>query len=200
VKERVILAHGWLGRPSELATLGAALATAGFDVTHVKLYFLFGRFEAAVDAVLKQVLTEPNRPVHLVGFSLGGLVMRAVADACPHQVRSLLLIGTPNAGSSLADLLGLVFPTSAIRHLSCAAQPLPEPPPGVRVGCIAGTRGGFLGLLLKGRNDSRVAVASAFKIRHDYEAVVHCKHEVLRDHPDVLRHAVAFMRGDVDET
>jgi pimeloyl-ACP methyl ester carboxylesterase len=199
-KERVILAHGWLGRPSELAALGAALGTAGFDVVNVKLYFLFGRFEAAVNAVRKQVLAEPGRHAHLIGFSLGGLVMRAVADACPGQIDSLLLIGTPNAGSSLADLLGLVFPTSAIRRLSGAAPPLPEPPPSVRVGCIAGTRGGVLGLLLKGRNDSRVTVDSAFDIRHDYEAVIHCKHEVLRDHPDVLRHAVTFLKGDLDKS
>ncbi len=170
--------------------------SAGFEVEHVKLYTLFGRFEAAVDKVLSAVLAEPGRPAHLIGFSFGGLVMRAVVDACPNQISSLLLIGTPNAGSPFADLLSLVFPTSAVRRLACAAPSLPAPPQGLRIGCIAGTRGGFLGLFLKRPNDSRVSVASASAIPHAYEATVHCKHEVLRDHPEVIYHAVGFVKGN----
>jgi len=191
--KRVILAHGWLGRRNELAPIGTALAAAGFEVEHVKLYTLFGRFEAAVDAVLKAVLAEPDRRVHLIGFSFGGLVMRAVADRCPSRIESLLLIGVPNAGSPFADLLSIVFPTSAVRRLACAAPSLPAPPEGLRVGCIAGTRGGCLGMFLRRPNDSRVTVASAFAIPHDFEAKVHCKHEVLRGHPEVIRHAGAFV-------
>ncbi|WP_020176668.1 alpha/beta fold hydrolase [Methyloferula stellata] len=192
-KARVILAHGWLGHHYELAPIGDALESAGFEVKHVKLYTLFGRFEAAVDAVLEAVLAQPNRRVHLIGFSFGGLVMRAVADRCPSRIESLLLIGVPNTGSPFADLLSIIFPTSAVRRLARAAPSLPEPPLGLRVGCIAGTRKGLLGLFLRRPNDSRVTAASAFAIPHDFEATVHCKHEVLRGHPEVIRHAVAFV-------
>ncbi len=191
----MILAHGWLGRRNELAPIGAALMSAGFEVEHVKLYTLFGRFEAAVDKVLSAVLAEPGRPVHLIGFSFGGLVMRAVVDACPNQISSLLLIGTPNAGSPFADLeprfSDFGGQASCLRRAfsSRTAQ-------GLRIGCIANTRGGFLGLFLKRPNDSRVSVASAFAIPHAYEATVHCKHEVLRDHPEVIYHAVSFVKGN----
>jgi pimeloyl-ACP methyl ester carboxylesterase len=193
-KERVILVHGWMGLPSELFKLGRAFKTAGFDVEHVRHYSMLGRFEAAVDATLEKLLADPARPAHLVGFSLGGLIVRATAAACPDRVSSLLLIGTPNTGSPFADLLSLVNPTPSVLRLRCAAPKLPEPPRHIRVGCIAGTRAALLGSLLDGPNDSRVTVESAFAIRHDYEALVHCKHEVLRAHPDVLRHAVAFVR------
>ncbi len=200
-KERVLLAHGWLGDDYELSAIGDALEQAGFEVEHIEFDTLFGRFKAAADEVIKCVRAEPG-PVHLIGFSFGGLVMRMAADACPDQVSSLLLIGTPNEGSPFADLLCLVFPTSAVRRLCCSAPPLPDAPPALpdappdlRIGFIAGTRGGFLGLFLKGPNDSRVTVDSAFAIPHAYEGMVYCKHEVAARSSDVLRHAVAFIRG-----
>jgi pimeloyl-ACP methyl ester carboxylesterase len=197
-KQRVILIHGWLGVPRELFTLGRALTAAGYDVAHVRHYSMLGSFEAAVDATRKKLQADPDRPSHLIGFSLGGLIARAAAAACPSHVKSLLLIGAPNAGSPFADLLSLIHPTPSVRRLRCAAPKLPDPPPRIRVGCIAGTRGGLLGSFLEGPNDSRVSVASAFAIRHDFEALVHCKHEVLRAHPEVLGHAVAFVRGESD--
>ena len=147
-KERVILAHGWLGLPHELAALGAALDAAGFEVEHVRHYSLFGRFEEAIDAVLAKIQADTSRPVHLIGFSYGGLIMRRAAEVSPVEICSLLLIAVPNVGSPFADWLSLVFPTPAVRRLCCAAPPLPELPPGLRVGCIAGDHAGFLGRLL----------------------------------------------------
>lgn len=199
-KERVILVHGWMGLPRELFKLGRALTEAGYDVAHVRHYSMFGRFEAAVDATLQKLLSDPNRPAHLIGFSYGGLVVRAAADACPEHVSSLLLIGTPNAGSPLADALSLIYPTHSVRRLRRAAPRLPEPPAHIRVGCIAGTKGGLAGALLEGANDSRVSVTSVFDVRHEFEAVIPCKHEELRGHPEVLRQVVAFVQGEHAET
>ncbi len=192
--ERVLLIHGWMGLPRELHTLGDALKAAGYDVTYSRHYSMFGQFEAAVRRGETAVSSDP-RPVHLIGFSLGGLIARAVVEACPSQFSSLLLIGAPNAGSPLADLLSRVYPTPSLRRLRCAAPRLCDPPPGLRVGCIAGDKGGLIGRLLPGPNDSRVTLASAFDIRHDAEAIIHCSHEALRAHPDVLRHAVAFVQS-----
>lgn len=195
-KERVILIHGWLGFPIELVPLGRALSEAGFEASYVRHYSLFGRFETAVEAGINEVRRD-KRPVHLIGFSLGGLVARAIADACP-DVRSLLLIGAPNGGSPLADILARFFPTPSLKRLCCTAEPLPDPAPALPVGCIAGNHGGVLGTLFEdqfaGPNDSRVSIASAFDIRHDSEAVVDCTHFALRFHPQVMRHAVAFVR------
>jgi len=195
-KERVILIHGWLGFPIELVPLGRALAEAGFETSYVRHYSLFGRFETAVEAGIREVRRD-LRPVHLVGFSLGGLVARAVAEACPDEVRSLLLIGAPNGGSPLADILARFFPTPSLKRLCCAAEPLPDPAPALPVGCIAGSHGGVIGTLFEdrfaGANDSRVSIASAFDIRHDSEAVIDCTHFALRFHPQVMRHAVSFL-------
>jgi pimeloyl-ACP methyl ester carboxylesterase len=194
-KERVIMAHGWLGLPLELRKLGRALKAAGFDVAYVRHHTLFGRYEAGIDAALREIEADKDRPVHLIGLSYGGLIMRGAAVASSADIRSLLLIGTPNAGSPLADILCHVFPTPAVRRLCCAAPPLPEPPPGIRVGCIAGDRGGLMRLLFKMPNDILVSTLSAFKVRHDYGAIIHCNHYALHHHPETFGHALAFLLG-----
>jgi pimeloyl-ACP methyl ester carboxylesterase len=199
VKERVIMAHGWLGLPRELKTLGKALEAAGFDVEYVRHYTLFGRFEASVGAALAKINDGSNRPVHLVGLSYGGLVMRGAAAASSADIRSILLIGVPNAGSPLADLVCHVFPTPAVRRLCCVAPPLPEPPLGIRVGCIAG-HCRVLRFLLKTPNDFLVTIVSALKVRHDYEAIVRCNHYELSHRPETLGHAVAFLLGKTNAT
>lgn len=106
---------------------------------------------------------------------------------------SILLIGVPNAGSRFADIVGKVFPTPALRRLSTGARRLPEPPARVRVGCIAGDRRGIIGRLLKGRNDSRVTVASALAVRHDEAYIVAAKHRTLHRDAETLRLAVRFL-------
>lgn len=187
------MAHGWLSGPRQLAALGRALEEAGYDVRYVAHRSLFGRFDAAVETALKIADTAEDTPVHLIGFSLGGLVMRATAAAMTRNPASLLLIGTPNAGSTLADLVGRLLPTPAIRRLSSTASRLPEPPPGVRVACIFGDQAGIVGRLLTGDNDSRVTVASALAVRHDAAFGVSCKHRTLNRHPETLRLALAFL-------
>ncbi len=193
--ERVIMVHGWLGLPFHLAKLGKALEAVGFEIDYVRHYSLFGQYEAAIEATLRKIEADQNRPVHLIGLSYGGLIMRGAAAASSANIRSMLLIGAPNVGSPLADLLCHVFPTPAVRRLCCTAPPLPDPPFGVRVGCIAGDRDLLQGLLLRTPNDSLVPLMSALKVRHDYEAIVHCHHHMLPNRPETLGHAVAFLLG-----
>src|SRR6202012_9191 len=117
-------------------------------------------------------------PLHLVGFSLGGLVMRALAAEKPPGLVSLLLIGTPNAGSPIADLAVRFAPTPALRRLMTTAPALPEIE-GIPVGCIAGARRGPLGLLFGEPHDGRVAVSSALGVPHRDARIVPISHTAM---------------------
>jgi len=192
---RVLLAHGWLSGPWQVASLGKALSAAGYEIVYIRHKSWFGRFEVAVEAALAAAYVESGQKLHLVGFSLGGLVMRAVAARHPPGLASLLLIGVPNAGSTLADLVRWIMPTSSVRRLSTKAPALPDPPPGVRVGCIAGNRRGLLGLLLPAPNDTRVTIASAFAIRHNEAHIVGYNHRELPDCDETHRLAIAFLKA-----
>lgn len=110
--EMVVLAHG-LGR-SDLAMwrFSQRLKDANFDVCSLD-YDTLGE---SVDTVLKDTSNQidkcikDQKTVHFVGHSLGGLVIRAyLQDNYERIGRSrigeVVLIGTPNKGSELADHL-----------------------------------------------------------------------------------------------
>jgi pimeloyl-ACP methyl ester carboxylesterase len=190
----VLVAHGWLASPRQVRRLIAALREAGFDARPVGYKTLFGTFARAVAAARLAAAAAVPARLHLVGFSLGGLVMRALAAESPPGLASLLLIGTPNAGSPLADLGKRLAPTPALRRLATDAPPLPPLPDGLRVGCIAGSRSDPIGWLIGDVNDGRVAVSSALAIPHQAQQVVAIRHDRLPFAPEIARLAVGFLR------
>jgi pimeloyl-ACP methyl ester carboxylesterase len=108
--------------------------------------------------------TEADR-IHLVGHSLGGLVVldMLVRHRDPRLGR-VVLMGAPCSGSNSAGVLLRIPGLAAIVGRSLRdwlAMPPPELPAGIEIGVIAGTRGLGFGRLLPGLaqpNDGMVAV------------------------------------------
>jgi pimeloyl-ACP methyl ester carboxylesterase len=192
-RPRVLIAHGWLGHAGQFRPLARRLAEAGFDTVVLSYPTVFGSFDRAVELAREAAVSGSRAPLHLVGFSLGGLVMRALASEHPVGLVSLLLIGTPNAGSPIADLVGRFAPTPALRRLSTAAPALPSVT-GVPVGCIAGSRRGPMGLLFGEENDDRVAVSSALAISHRDARIIAVGHRALPFSEETASLAVRFLR------
>lgn len=94
----VVLIHGWEGCADSLYVLSAAarLHAAGFDVFRLNLrdhgpthhlnedLFHSCRLDETVAAVRDVAGRWPDRPLHLVGFSLGGNFALRIAAAAPH--------------------------------------------------------------------------------------------------------------------
>ncbi len=120
-RPRVLIAHGWLGHAIQFRALARRVTEAGFDVTVLSYPTLFAPFELAVDRARRAAEGLAGGPLHLIGFSMGGLVMRALTAEKPPGLASLLLIGTPNAGSPIADLAVRFAPTPALRRLMTTA-------------------------------------------------------------------------------
>ena len=106
--DQVVLLHG-LGRTeSAMLILENSLAGAGFEVHNIG----YPSNDATPDELVAQVSTAINsccanndRTVHFVGHSLGGLLIRAyLAQGLPDNLGRVVLLGTPNHGSELADL------------------------------------------------------------------------------------------------
>ena len=94
----------------------------------------------------------------------------------------------------MADLLRLFLPTPALRRLSTDAPVLPPPPPGIRVGCIAGSGFDPLGLMMGEANDGRVAVSSALAVPHDDSRVLRLRHDTLPFALETAALVVSFLR------
>jgi pimeloyl-ACP methyl ester carboxylesterase len=189
----VIVAHGWLAGPWQMRRLLEHLSAAGFDAVAIGYPTALAQFSIAVERARIAARAAEPAPLHLIGYSYGGLVMRALAAEAPPGLVSLLLIATPNGGSRLADLACRVAPTPVLRRLKTDAR-LPLPPAGVRVGCIAGSRSDTIGRVLDGPNDGKVTVASALAVPHDDARVLPIRHAALPGAPEVARLAVDFLR------
>lgn len=115
-----------------------------------------------------------TRAVHFVGHSMGGLIARAVVERLqPRHMGRMVMIGTPNAGSELADfcmrwrILRPVLGKAAPALVTADRLPALEAfgPPAYPVGVIAGDYPDPSPLMRQLRlmplpNDGRVSVAS----------------------------------------
>ncbi len=105
----VVLVHGLHSRPEIFEAFARELTEAGYSVGTLRAPNDQSADDSArlLSAGLKRVAREqPRRRVILIGTSLGGLLARqTVEDPAldPGNVRRLIMVGTPNHGSLLAE-------------------------------------------------------------------------------------------------
>jgi len=164
----VVLIHGLWMRPLAMAPMARRLSRCGFTP------YRFGyrtRHATITDhaAALDDWLAErfvPGQELGLVGHSLGGLVLRGLADRNPDWFGGArtLMLGTPNQGADGAAFLlnwreGRWWLGVAGREVATRAPAQLPVPPG-DVGVVAGTRWRWwTRWLLDGPNDGMVRVA-----------------------------------------
>jgi pimeloyl-ACP methyl ester carboxylesterase len=108
----VLLVHGYAATGTAWAPLRQALAEAGFGHIITLTYNSFATDPAAVSAELVRhalrALTAAGAPrIHLIGHSLGGLLVRSALAASPAlsaRTASAVTIASPHRGVSLARI------------------------------------------------------------------------------------------------
>lgn len=105
----VLLVHGYAGTEHMWHPLRTALATAGFD--HV-IALRYNTFRADIRSVADWLVDQAQRTmsvcgtrgVHLVGHSMGGLVVRAAVQSrgLGDRARTAVTLATPHHGTPLA--------------------------------------------------------------------------------------------------
>jgi pimeloyl-ACP methyl ester carboxylesterase len=204
----VVLLHG-IGRTSRyLGKLDCALQAAGFATLNVD----YASRKRALDALAADIhpavsafAATTDGPIHFVGHSMGGLVTRVyLARYRPAQLGRVVMLGTPNGGSELADLLkGLAiyraFYGPAGLQLSTDLDPVLTslPPPDYAVGIIAGDRPLepiASSLILPRPNDGCVSVASSKLANMTDHITVRTSHPGLVRNRVAIEQVVAFLR------
>ena len=107
--DHIVLLHG-IGRTKiTMAPLAGYLSWTGYNVINVDYASRKKPIEELVEdihKVLEQRHLDPSRKINFVGYSLGGLVIRAyLSKYRPPNLGSVVMIGTPNQGSEVADFL-----------------------------------------------------------------------------------------------
>ncbi len=108
--EAVIVLHGIARSASSMATFAKRLEDRGFDVLNVDyasttyvLEELVEKIHPEIEVFLK---AHHDKKVHFAGYSMGGLLIRAyLAKYKPANLGRVVMLGTPNHGSEVADFL-----------------------------------------------------------------------------------------------
>jgi pimeloyl-ACP methyl ester carboxylesterase len=102
--------------PEKIDNLWTAVTNKGFSAVCWSQSRPVGPIDAAVEEleeVLKQAKkTFPGRPVALIGHSRGGVIARKFMEGKAPEIKALITISTPHAGSSLSRLGKYISPLS----------------------------------------------------------------------------------------
>ena len=107
LKEYVVVLHGIARTWRSMRTLSRFLRRSGYEVLNVGYPSNRQSLEALVDHIyenINPVYKETHRKVNFVGYSLGGLLARAVIHKYrPTNLGRVVQLAPPNQGSEVAD-------------------------------------------------------------------------------------------------
>ena len=94
-----LVVPGFVANDRTTEALRRALANTGWRVHGWNMGVNWGARADTVDRLKKRVdQISPDRPILLVGWSLGGLFARELGRAAPHRVRAVVTLGSPFSG------------------------------------------------------------------------------------------------------
>jgi len=110
MNDTVILFHGIARTKKSMEKLAAFLSGKGYRVANVGYPSTRFSIGDLVDIVRPQIDAAVNEAgdgrVHFIGYSMGGLLIRAfLRNHRPPKLGRVVMVGTPNNGSQIADFL-----------------------------------------------------------------------------------------------
>ena len=207
-KESVIVIHGFARRAQSMEPLVHKVHQAGYEVRNVG----YASISQSVDEIKTEVFSKfdqyisknPEKKIHFVGHSLGGLLVRAYLDQKKlKNLGSVVLMGTPNKGTSLVNehedkwyfaWLGPVIAELGVDN-SQFLKTLKAPY--YTVGVIAGSKpySRWSSETLKGQNDGLVAVESTKLEGMSDFIVIDVNHSRMKRDPKVIEQVIYFLKN-----
>jgi len=204
----VVLLHGIARTSRSLRKIETALRTSGFATLNLDYASRRKPLDVLAADIHPDVTAFANGiggPLHFVAHSMGGLLTRVyVARYRPAALGRVVMLGTPNGGSEVADLLKRLAIFRAF--YGPAGQQLTTeqddrltslPPPDYAVGVIAGIRSIdpiASRFILPRPNDGRVSVQSSKLANMTDHVTVKASHTGLVRHPVAIDQVIAFLR------
>jgi pimeloyl-ACP methyl ester carboxylesterase len=205
--EQVILLHG-LGRKGQaMFLLQKRIREAGYEAHSIEYASLQEPPEVLLEKVAEQIelcCRDVSRPVHFVGHSLGGLIVRAYLDKMPlKHLGRVVLLGTPSQGSELVDIYGdswlfkILGPTARVLGTDADSFPNRIGPPYYPLGIIAGTSSlnPITDKHLPGPDDGLVSVKSTKIDGMTDFLLVDTSHSMMRYNQTVARETIHFLKN-----
>jgi len=207
-KAGVVLLHGISRTSRSFRRMQTAAGAAGFATLNIGYESRPKPLEALAEDIhpaIEHFAASTEGPVHFVGHSMGGLLRRVyLARHRPPRLGRVVMLGTPNGGSEVADRLkGLIayraFFGPAGQQLGTvrdAALSAMLPPVDYPVGIIAGNRSIYpvASALLPKPNDGRVSVEKTKLDGMADHIVIGASHPWLPRNRLAIEQTIAFLR------
>ena len=200
-----MLIHG-LGRSNTaMSHLAEQLEDAGYQVYRVGYSSFATTPEEMIAEVTRQIndcCDDPERRIHFVGHSLGGLMIRAyLEDYTPQQLGNTVLVGTPNRGTQVADryqdncFIKFLMPAALALGTHDLSLPNQLAAPYYPVGVIAGVKQGDNNEdYLPGLDDGLVPVESTKLDGMTDFVQLEIGHSMMRYDAEVAAQIVTFLQ------
>lgn len=206
--DRVLLLHGILRSAASLSRLDRARSAAGYQTLNLAYPARRLPLQALADAVhhgAGDFLGEHAGRTHIVTHSLGDLVARAlIARHRPPGLARVVMLGPPNAGSELADMLAgfaayrWAFGPVGRQFVTRQDDALVRLPGKIdyALGVVAGTRSldPLCWMLIPGPSDGRVSVARTRLAGVTDHATLPVTHAMMMRSPIVIRQTLHFLK------
>ena len=206
----VLLLHGIARTSASMRAMQRALEAAGYSVLNLDYRSRHLPLDALADAIhppVSRFAAAVPGAVHVVAHSMGGLLTRVyLARRRPARLGRIVMLGTPNNGSELADMLcawplyRAVFGLAGQQLVTAQGADLLSllGMADYEVGIVAGNRPLnplAAARLLPGPNDGKVTVASTRLAGMADHLVIRTSHTRLPSHPDAVAAALRFLRN-----
>jgi pimeloyl-ACP methyl ester carboxylesterase len=204
----VVLLHGIANRSWSLRKIERALRNSGFATLNLSYASRKKPLEELAEDIhdeIRDFLTCYDGPLHFVGHSMGGLLTRVyLAKHRPSRLARVVMLGTPNRGSEVADFLkhlaayraffgpaGLQLTTQQDDLLTSL------PPPDYPLGIVAGSRAIdpiSSTFILPRPNDGMVSVHSTRLAGMADHIIIPATHPGLIRRRQAIEQTIAFLR------
>jgi pimeloyl-ACP methyl ester carboxylesterase len=207
-QDGVVLLHGISRTARSFGKMESAIERAGYATLNLDYASRRKALEALADDIHPAIEAFAGRlsgQLHLVCHSMGGLLTRVyLARYRPPNLGRVVMLGTPNGGSEIADRLKNIMFYRALfgpagqqlGTLRDAATTALLPPIDYPVGIIAGNRSIYpvASAFLPRPHDGRVSVANTKLDGMTDHVVLRTSHPWLVRNDEAIMHTIAFLR------
>jgi pimeloyl-ACP methyl ester carboxylesterase len=206
-REGAVLLHGIGPTSRSMRKLERSLQQAGLatlNLTYASRKKPLEQLAEDIDPAITRFAKSIDGPLHFVGHSMGGLLARVyVTRYRPSRLGRVVMLGTPNGGSELADFLqGSLLYRGYYGPAGQQLTTLPDdtlallPPVDYPVGIVAGDRALnpiAWRFILPRPNDGCVSVESSKLAGMADHITIRATHVGLSRHADAIRQTIAFL-------